>query len=184
MSIAEYLEWYVLYIPHEVYWRGGGVFLILLLVLTVWKGWRGARWALTFLLMEYVALLMYFTVFCRRATGIYEWRLMPLWSYRAIGQGINVLMEEVAMNVAVFVPIGLLLGVILRGWPWWKVMIPGICVSIVIELLQLILMRGVCETDDVLHNTAGCMMGVFVAAGAYAACAAELRRYGSKDLRI
>ena len=163
MSIADYLEWYVLYIPHEVYWWGGGVFLMLLLVLSAWKGWRGARWALALLLIEYVALLMYFTVFFRRATGVHEWKLMPLWSYKAIGQGVNVLMEEVAMNVAVFVPIGFLLGVIYKGCPWWKLLISGICVSIVIELLQLVLMRGVCETDDVLHNSLGCLMGVWIA---------------------
>lgn len=110
MSIAEYLEWYVLYIPHEVYWWGGAAFLMVLLVMALWKGWQGARWALAFLLVEYVALLMYFAVFCRRPTGQHEWILMPLWSYWTISQGVSVLIEESLMNVAVFVPIGFLSG--------------------------------------------------------------------------
>ena len=70
MSIAEYFEWYVLYIPHEVYWIGGLAFLVLLFIMTAWKGWQGARYAFGFLLAEYVTLLMYFTVFCRRAVSI------------------------------------------------------------------------------------------------------------------
>ena len=163
MSIAEYIEWYVLYIPHEVYWWGGAAFLMVLLVMALWKGWQGARWALAFLLVEYVALLMYFTVFCRRPTGQHEWILMPLWSYWTISQGVSVLIEESLMNVAVFVPIGFLSGVILKGWPWWKVMIPCLCISLAIELLQLILMRGFCETDDVIHNVLGALIGYGVA---------------------
>ena len=70
------------------------------------------------------------------------------------------LLHEVVMNVAVFVPIGVLLGQIFKGMVWWKVLIPGVCVSVIIELLQLILMRGLCETDDVLHNTLGCLIGI------------------------
>ncbi len=162
MSVSEYFEWYVLYIPHEVYWVGGLAFLVLLFIMTAWKGWQGARYAFGFLLAEYVALLMYFTVFYRNATAGYELRLMPLWSYKAINQGISVLLHEVVMNVAVFVPIGILLGLILKDLPWWKVMIPGVCISIAIELLQLILKRGVCETDDVLHNSLGCFIGLWI----------------------
>ena len=160
MSITDYLEWYILYIPHDVYLWGVVAFLVVLFLFAIWKRFQGVRYALAFLLVEYIALLMYFTVFCRRATGIHEWKLIPLWSYRAIDQGITVLLHEVVMNVAVFVPIGVLLGQIFKDMVWWKVLIPGVCVSVIIELLQLILMRGLCETDDVLHNTLGCLIGI------------------------
>ena len=32
----------------------------------------------------------------------------------------------------------------------------------VIELLQLVSSRGLCEFDDVLHNTAGAVIGILI----------------------
>ena len=66
------------------------------------------------------------------------------------------------MNIAVFIPIGMMLGIILREVVWWKAIFVGMGISMTIELLQLILMRGCCETDDVIHNTLGCLVGYCV----------------------
>lgn len=45
---------------------------------------------------------------------------------------------------------------------WWKGLVFGIIVSTGIELLQLILCRGLFEFDDIIHNGFGCMVGTVV----------------------
>lgn len=68
------------------------------------------------------------------------------------------------MNVVTFIPIGLLLGSF-KGMKWWHVLLIGLCLSMLIELLQLVLKRGLTEVDDVVHNVLGCMIGYWVFVG-------------------
>ena len=160
MTFAEYLEWYVLYIPASVYGWGLGAFLVVLLLMMWRKGVaQGVRYASAFLLVEYIALLMYFTVFIRPEHGERELLLIPFWSYKAIADGAKVLIQEHIMNVAVFIPIGILLAIILKGVKWWKVLLAGMGVSLIVEVMQYIMMRGYCEIDDVIHNSIGCLIG-------------------------
>ena len=167
MSISEYLEWFILYIPYKIYGWGVFAFLLVVALMMAWKGvGRGFRYATAFLLAEYTALLLYFTVFLHRSEGVRQMVLTPFWSYRAIHQGTKILIQEHAMNIAVFIPIGMMLGIIMREVVWWKVILVGMGISMSIELLQLILMRGCCETDDVIHNTLGCLVGYGVVKGA------------------
>ena len=71
MSISEYLEWFILYIPYKIYGWGVFAFLLVLVLMMVWKGvGRGFRYATAFLLAEYTALLLYFTVFLHRSEEI------------------------------------------------------------------------------------------------------------------
>ena len=74
------------------------------------------------------------------------------------------------MNVIVFIPIGMILGSLLRvkgsstseatkSMTWLMVAIIGCGISVTIESLQFFLMRGFSEVDDVIHNTLGCMIG-------------------------
>ena len=161
MSIAEYIEWYILYIPASVYGWGLGAFLAVLLLMMLWKGVaQGVRYASGFLLAEYVALLMYFTVFIRPEKGERELLLIPFWSYKAIAEGTRVLIQEHIMNVAVFIPIGILLAIVLKGMRWWKVLLAGTGVSLIVEVMQYIMRRGYCEIDDVIHNSIGCLIGL------------------------
>ena len=151
MSIAEYIEWYILYIPASVYGWGLVAFLAVLLLMMLWKGVaQGVRYASGFLLVEYVALLMYFTVFIRPEKGERE----------LIAEGTRVLIEEHIMNVAVFIPIGILLAIVLKGMRWWKVLLAGMGVSLIVEVMQYIMRRGYCEIDDVIHNSIGCLIGL------------------------
>ena len=62
------------------------------------------------------------------------------------------------MIVLAFIPIGLLLGTF-KGMKWWQALLVGLCFSMMIELLQLVLKRGLTEIDDVVHNGVGCMIG-------------------------
>ena len=59
-----------------------------------------------------------------------------------------------------FVPVGALLGLILNRYRLVQTMLICIGLSLGIELLQLSLKRGLCETDDIIHNTLGCLLGL------------------------
>ena len=63
------------------------------------------------------------------------------------------------MNVIVFIPIGILLGITFKQMTWWKALLIGCCISISIESLQFWFMKGFSELDDVMHNTMGCLIG-------------------------
>ena len=55
-----------------------------------------------------------------------------------------------------FIPIGVLTGL---NWKW-KGLLVAAGLSMGIEVLQLISQRGLCEFDDVIHNTVGAAIGV------------------------
>ena len=120
------------------------------------KGWR--KLILT-LLMEYSFLLYCSTVIFRQAKIERGIELQPFWSYEAILDGVDTMIPETVMNVVVFIPIGLMMGLVFKGANWWKILMAGAGMSVSIELLQLLFKKGCCETDDVIHNTMGCAMG-------------------------
>ena len=77
----------------------------------------------------------------------------------AIIEGRDELLPENIMNLVVFIPVGLLIGVVFQQRKWWKILIIGCGISIVIETFQFLFMKGFSELDDVMHNTLGCMIG-------------------------
>ena len=63
--------------------------------------------------------------------------------------------NQILTNVIMFAPIG-----VLTGHLWkWRGLLFAAGLSIVIELLQLITVRGLCEFDDVFHNMIGAAIG-------------------------
>ncbi len=74
------------------------------------------------------------------------------------------LYRENFMNILMFFPGGLLLSELLPfGLSWWKkvlqTIIPLMFLSIGIEFCQYYFGLGLCETDDVFHNTTGALFG-------------------------
>ena len=64
------------------------------------------------------------------------------------------------MNVIVFIPIGMILGLLVRIKGFWLVaLLIGCSISVTIEALQFCFMEGFSEVDDVMHNTVGCLIG-------------------------
>lgn len=63
------------------------------------------------------------------------------------------------LNVLLFVPIGFLAGFGLQGLTFKNILLLGGILSVFIELLQFIFKKGFCETDDVIHNVLGCLIG-------------------------
>ena len=112
------------------------------------------------LAIEYYFLVLCSTVICRTSPVSKRVELMPFYNYSDIWNGVDFkrTVMEILLNIALFVPIGFLLGGIMsKGF--LKVLFTGCLLSILIELLQLASGMGLCETNDVIHNTVGCMVG-------------------------
>ena len=60
---------------------------------------------------------------------------------------------------------GALLAGINPSIKWYKVLLIGLACSLAIEVMQYIFMRGVTQTDDLIHNTVSCMVGWLVGKG-------------------
>ena len=70
------------------------------------------------------------------------------------------------MNVIVFIPVGMILGSLLKVKGSWLVaLLIGCSISITVEALQFWFMKGFSELDDVMHNTLGCLVGWFMVKG-------------------
>lgn len=149
-------------IPMVIYWSALVVFVIGLIGFLLWKGPRtGGRCVAILALVEWISLVLCATVIFRGASAERGFRLIPFSSYWVYGSN-SYLLEMIAenlLNVVLFLPVGFLLGCGFQSLTWKKVLLTGCCLSVVIELMQLIFQRGFCEVDDVIHNTLGCMIG-------------------------
>lgn len=158
-------------IPQEIYEGLLSVFCLGLVIFIAWKGFKtGLRYSAILLLVEYVFLFFCSTVIFRATGEISKYDFHPFWSYKAIQDGRENLLAENIMNVIVFIPVGMILGSLLRvkgsstseatkSMTWLMVAIIGCGISVTIESLQFFLMRGFSELDDVMHNTLGCLIG-------------------------
>lgn len=136
---------------------------ILLLAFLGWK--KGAKWSAGLLLAEYLVLLLILSVWARTVMAERKFDFTPFWSYRAILAGRKDLLTQDIMNVAAFIPIGLLLPCAFGRLKWWQALLIGGVFSVLIEALQFVLMRGFAEFDDVFHNVLGCIIGYEVYVG-------------------
>lgn len=154
-------------IPAVVWWLLLGMFVIGLLVFVWRKGLKdGLRESAVLLLAEWAFVLMASVMIFREARPERAGSLVPLWSYFHIGE--DSYPKEMAvinlLNVAMFVPVGFLLGCGFRKMTWRRAMLISLCLSVAIELLQLLFARGLCETDDVIHNVVGALIGYWLLA--------------------
>lgn len=149
-------------VPIEIYWGLLGLFVVGLLVLICRKGFkRGLRYGTVLLLAEWVFLVLCAIVLFREPSADRGYNLMPFWSYWDYG-GHSYFLEmfgENILNVLLFVPVGFFAGCGLQGMTFKKVLFLGGGLSVFIELLQLVFKKGFCETDDVIHNVLGCIIG-------------------------
>ena len=139
-------------IPQEVYEGLLSIFCIGVILLVVWKGIKTApRYSAALLLIEYTFLLFCSTVVFRKTGDTSRYDFHPFWSYND-----SSLFVENVMNAVVFVPVGLLLGIAIKNIRWGLVLLIGGGISVSIETLQFVFMRGFSEVDDVMHNTLLC----------------------------
>lgn len=154
---------YLLRIPAYVFQMLVCVIGLGAVILLSWKGlWRGLKLAGRLLLLEIIIIIYSLTIFLRPVNNKDAYDFTPFWSYKAILDGDSFLLAENMMNVLVFIPIGLLIGMGSSKCTWCKVIGVGCLISVSIELMQFTFRRGFCELDDVIHNTLGCAIGWFL----------------------
>ncbi len=104
-------------------------------------------------------------------------KVIPLfYSYREAWHSFSaVLWRNLALNILMFVPFGFLLPLGVRKLEaFWKTYLAGLIFTVLIELAQLVLGRGVVEMDDIFNNLLGTMIGY----GLYAVVRGAFRRRG------
>lgn len=104
----------------------------------------------------YIFFILCTTILFRDKKEEIRYILYPLWSYCVLD---NKLLAEIILNVLLFMPIGFISGIVFNNANIIKVIGFGCLLSLSIEIFQLLTMRGVCNIDDVIHNTLGCFIG-------------------------
>jgi len=153
-------------VPQYVYEGLLSILCLGIVVLLVFKGKDGFIGISKLVLIEYVFLIYCLIVLIRPIIDA-ECNFIPFGNY-----GDPDLFLDRIMNVVMFIPIGFLLGLGHKRSIWWKTLLIGMSFSVIIEISQLVLKRGCCDVDDVIHNTLGCMIGY----GIYALGKAALLR--------
>ena len=113
-------------------------------------------------LVFYLSFVITITL-TKRATGTAEkYNLQLFWSYRKIYAGSYALIAQIFWNIVLFIPIGAMFSLIWKKKSFWLYIGCGLLLSLGIEILQLLMHRGLFEFDDMLHNTIGMILGVLL----------------------
>lgn len=142
-----------------------GISFIIVLCLVLFiaiKGIRkGVEIIVRLLLADFVAIILYSTVFSRKSRSYTRLNFTPFRTYfEAFSGNSSYILPQAILNILIFIPLGLLLNASFPSMKWWYLLIIGCGLSVVIEFLQLIMHKGFCEFDDVMHNTIGCLIGL------------------------
>lgn len=130
-----------------------------------YKGERKYPWGRTFLwlvFLGYLVVVLYATLFRsslgQRAYNLHLFRAWrEAWNNFSQHRWLNIL-----LNIAMFGPLGFLLPLLNKRYhKWYRTFPAGFCVSLSLELLQLIFACGVFDVDDLFCNTLGAVMGYF-----------------------
>ena len=121
---------------------------------------RGWKWLSMLLLVEFLVLIYCSTVVFRTYNPEQAHNFTPFWSFKEIYKGnYQLQLPEKLMNVALFMPVGLLFKSTFTKLSWWKMLLIGFAISFSIEVLPYVFKRGFAEFDDVINNVIGCMIG-------------------------
>ena len=126
------------------------------------------------LLVGYCFLVIAQTVLSRNSTAeaMAEW--MP---FRFLNAGsishLSGALSQVMANVIMFMPIGFLISHYIRK-SWLSVSIAAVF-SASLEFLQFVLRKGLCETDDIISNTFGALIGCYI----YLLWRSVMNKYGA-----
>ena len=133
---------------------GVGFGILALLFCLVWKISR-RKTVFIILLAIYAGALIAFAFF-HGTIQEYTYNLVPFAALFAYGKK-SVYLLQMMVNIAMFIPFGVMLEI--AGADVKKSVLTGFILSLGIEAFQLILMRGVCDIDDLIMNTIGTLIG-------------------------
>ena len=109
------------------------------------------KWAVG-LLLGYCFFVLAVTILIRTPFEGLHFQPELFWSYKVW----NVQREQIIANVIMFIPVGVLGGLIWR----WKAVAFAAVFSVIIEVVQLVSRRGLFEFDDIIHNTLSAAIGL------------------------
>ncbi|PPF76833.1 VanZ family protein [Subtercola sp. Z020] len=134
---------------------------------------------LTALTLAYLGLVAWITLGPQplddRAEGLL-YRALRVFGRHASTDWITYDRVEFAANVAMFLPIGVFLLLLLGRRQWWLAIILGFLMTVGIEVAQLALPGRVSDVRDVVSNTTGATLGVLLALVLTAGKARRIRR--------
>ena len=130
--------------------------IVLILYYTRINNRMFVRKASIYMFIGYVALVLCTTIIFRTESDEMKYVLCPFKSYIGI---YNKMVAQNILNIVLFMPIGFLAGAALKKKHILNALKIGVALSLFIEVTQLISKRGVCNIDDVIHNTLGCVLG-------------------------
>lgn len=114
------------------------------------------------LLLGWLVVLLFVTLLMRResgASGGWNWHFLLAWREAWNSFSLKGWLY-VLLNIALFVPLGVLLPLMFSSFrAWYRVLPVGFGGSLAVELLQLLTNRGMFDVDDLFTNTLGCMLG-------------------------
>ncbi len=142
-------------------------------------GRRGYMFFLWFVFTIYVLGNLYFTLLSRTPGTETKLTLLPFQSYARMGGAVPAEAEEAAgfaamflkgttaldgiiLNILLYVPLRYLLPRLFPKLKAWQVILIGLLSSAATEATQYLFKMGWCETDDVIHNTLGAAIGVWM----------------------
>ena len=68
--------------------------------------------------------------------------------------------EGAILNIMLFIPFGYLISILFSNIDhWWKAVLCGILISLIIEIAQLLSCVGVFDFEDIINNTLGTIVG-------------------------
>lgn len=107
----------------------------------------------------YILLILIITLAIREPSNSQDFCFIPFASVYEYFHGQSEKLRESFMNIVLFYPLGLLLGSVAEKK---RIIGIGFFLSFGIEMVQFIWKLGYAETDDVIHNTFGVVIGVFL----------------------
>lgn len=109
----------------------------------------------------YILILLKLTLFRDTTLENYEINFIPfvdlinVYKKSGLWQFIRLFLG----NIVWFVPFGFMMPEMLKKCGFITVTLRGFLFSLLIEVLQLVLKKGICEIDDLILNTFGAMIG-------------------------
>ena len=114
------------------------------------------------LFVEYLFVVVCSTIIFRPSIicGFDRLELIPFWTYWAVvvhTPGVSV--WDIVLNVVLFMPHGFLIKLLYPKLELWKMILIAVGCSMIIETNQYFFEKGIAQTDDIMHNVLGGVIG-------------------------
>lgn len=113
----------------------------------------------------YFALLIWLVLFkfsinLKELGSIRSVNMIPFYYDTEIGFAFH--FKEVLYNVLIFIPLGVCIDIYKSDWSFGKKILPGLCISLLFEILQFAFALGASDITDIITNTIGGVIGIML----------------------